>query len=725
MSLQDKISHDVSGIRVGSPHQLDALRKSVVEQLSALLESLTRTHLFSATIRAMVSRVHASLMADLQTDAARPGINLRDYCRRLDRSLSLLADERQRQWHRNGKYIQEVLTEFNQTMDFLASTLVEKDLFERQSRVLEQIIFSHERVTHWDEFVREILASFRDIFRFDFFYIAFLENHGLSLFFYYFGAYSEQIKCSVKERLVGETIEKLKLPPDVAVEVEEYQASDAASLIDLDDIRTLTVTMPDYAPQLAGLLGVVYASATPPSAQELSMIRSLLSVMVMVVGSSRLLGHTLDELEYYSTHDPLTGLCNRRRFTETLDYEIDRSARHGHEFSILLLDLDDFKDINDSYGHPAGDMTLIQIGECLQGHLRKGDIAFRIGGDEFAVILPETPPAGAFTAAEMLRDRLRGMRLASPDGRQFFITASIGLVSYPRNGKDAADLIAGVDIALYHAKGMGKDEVSTLESADESVKQIRHSRIYAEELRQALRERRIIPYYQPIVDSRTGALFAYEAVARLIEPGQEVVSAGVFINTIEKYGLARELDKSILTAAFSAASRLIGADGSAPRLFINLSAQEMRERGILGFAEDLCNRLEFPPDRVVFEIVEREAIGDMAHMRKFLAKLRRIGFSFALDDFGSAYNSFHYLQELHFEYVKIDGEFVRNIMNSRIDRALVSNLASLCRDLGTKTIAEFVESEQTLTILQDMGIDYVQGFHIGMPMPESALKYAV
>jgi diguanylate cyclase (GGDEF)-like protein len=483
--------------------------------------------------------------------------------------------------------------------------------------------------------------------------------------------------------------------------------------------------MPDYAPQLAGLLGVVYASPTPLGAQELSMIRSLLSVMVMVVGSSRLLGHTLDELEYYSTHDPLTGLCNRRRFTETLDYEIDRSARHGHEFSILFLDLDNFKDINDSYGHPAGDMTLAQIGECLRGHLRKGDIAFRIGGDEFAVILPETPPAGAFTVAESLRDKLRGMRLVSPDGHQFFITASIGLVSYPRNGTDAADLIAGVDIALYHAKGMGKDEVSTLESADESLKQSRHGRVFADELRQALRERRIVPYFQPIVDSRTGALFAYEAVARLIKPEQEVVSAGVFINTVEKYGLARELDKSILTAAFSAARRLIGADGSVPRLFINLSPQEIRERGVLGFAEDLCDRVEFPPDRVVFEIVEREAIGDMAHMRKFLSKLRRIGFSFALDGFGSGYSSFHYLRELHFEYVKIDGEFVRNIKNSRTDRALVSNLGNLCRDLGAKTIAEFVESEQTLTILQNMGIDYVQGFHIGMPMPESVLKSVV
>ncbi|HYE35566.1 bifunctional diguanylate cyclase/phosphodiesterase [Methylocaldum sp.] len=722
MNLLVKTIPDALNGQSGKPSQLDALRKQVMEQLSALLESQTRTQMFGTTIRTMVNRVHANVIADLERDAPGPKLDILEHCRRLDRSLNLLADERQRQWHRNGKYIQEVLREFSQTMDFLASTLVEKDLFERQSQVLEQIIFSHERVTHWDEFVQEILADFRDIFPFDFFFIAFRGELGLSLFFYYFGAYPEQIKCSVKKRLIGEIVEKLKLSPDVPIEVEEYQVSDAVNIIDLKDIRTLTVPMPEYASQLAGLLGVVYTSAAPPGAQELSMIRSLLSVMVMVVGSSKLLGRTLEELEYYSGHDPLTGLYNRRRFTEMLEYEIDRSARHTHEFSILLLDLDNFKDINDSYGHPAGDVTLIQIGECLNGHLRRGDIAFRIGGDEFAVILPETPPTGALQVAESLRERLRGMRLEGPDGRQFYITTSIGLVSYPKDGKDAADLFAGVDIALYHAKGIGKDEVSTLEAADESVKISRDSRIYAEELRQALSEHRIIPYYQPIVDCRTGAVFAYEALARLVKPNREVVSAIMFIETIEKYGLARELDKAILKDALSAASTSIGLDGSPPRLFINLSAQEIHERGILAFAEELCDRLELPPSRVVFEIMERDAIGDMAHMRKFLAKLRRIGFSFALDDFGSGYNSFHYLRELHFEYVKIDGEFVCNILNSRIDRALVGNLSRLCRDLGIKTVAEFVECANTLTLLQEMGVDYAQGFHIGMPMPEFALK---
>jgi len=152
-----------------------------------------------------------------------------------------------------------------------------------------------------------------------------------------------------------------------------------------------------------------------------------------------------------------------------------------------------------------------------------------------------------------------------------------------------------------------------------------------------------------------------------------------------------------------------------PRLFINLSAQEIQGRGILGFAEQLCIEMSIPPQAVVFEILERDAIGDMTHMRKFLSNLREKGFSFALDDFGSGYNSFHYLRELHFDYVKIDGAFVRNILNSKIDYALVRNLSHLCQDIGILTVAEFVESEEILDALKNMGIDYVQGFHLALP----------
>jgi diguanylate cyclase (GGDEF)-like protein len=733
----DRIPHDIHPAESFSmPAQLEALRRQVMARLSALLESQTRTHLFGSTVRTMVERVHAEIIEELSEWATRLGRGeafspldeLLDRCRQLDRSLRLLTDERQRQWHLNGKYIQEVFKEFSETIDLLATTLIERDLFERQSQVLEQIVLSHERIMQWKEFVQEILVGFYNIFPFNFFFIAFGEEHSLSLFIYYLGDYTSAVKGTVKERLVNNMLAQLGLSPGTAWDVEEYQVLDAdnpVDPIDLEKIEMITVTVPEYSPQLAGLLGVAYASAAPLSIQERSIIRSLLSVMVMVVGSSKVLSRTLEELEYYSGHDPLTGLYNRRRFTEMLEYEIDRSERHGHEFCILLFDLDNFKDINDSYGHPAGDDTLVKIAECIRSNLRKGDVATRIGGDEFAVILPETPPTGGRKVADALRERLSHIRFETAEGKQYRVTTSIGLVAYPKDGTNAADLMAGVDLALYHAKDLGKNEVSTLQAAEQRVQIIRDSRIYAEELREALSEDRIVPYFQPIIDCRTGEVCANEVLARLVAADGETIAAERFIDTIEKYGLGRELDRAILDRSLTAAREFMRRTGFPMRLFINLSAQEIQGRGILGFAEELCHKLRLPPESIVFEITERDAISDMTHMRAFLVNLRRKGFAFALDDFGSGYNSFHYLRELHFEYVKIDGAFVRHVSNSHIDRALVGNLARLCKDLGITTIAESVESEGVLGVLRELDIDWAQGFHINLPNRQiiSELRY--
>ncbi len=607
----------------------------------------------------------------------------------------------------------------NQVAEELSDTLLEKNLLERQSRVLENIILSHEKVSQWKEFVQEILTSFHSIFSFNVFFIAFAEEHGLSLFIYYMEIYPEEAKAVARTKFTEEMLVKLDLPLDAPLDIEEFQVLGKEECASINDIKMLTVPVPgDERLNLAGLLGVAYGASQNLSAQEESVIRSILAVMVMVVGSSKVLNRTLSELEYYSSHDPLTGLHNRRYFNEMLDYEVGRSERHNHEFSILMLDLDDFKDVNDTYGHPCGDAVLKRMSETMRNSMRKGDLATRIGGDEFAIILTETGKSGALSVAEKLRTELRNITYEGPDGKGFHITTSIGLVSYPDDAQNILDLMTSVDIGLYRAKGMGKDGVGTIDAAKGQIQAGREIRDRAEQLRDALKNDRIVPYFQPIFDCKSGKLFAYEALARLQEPNGEIISAGMFVETIEKYGMGRELDRAMIEKSLMALKNRIAEEGSHPiRLFINLSAQEIQGRGVLGFAEQICNTLEIPPSSVVFEILERDAISDMTHMRKFLTDLGKKGFSFALDDFGSGYNSFHYLRELHFDYVKIDGAFVRNILNSKIDYALVRNLSRLCQDIGIRTVAEFVESEEILDALKDMEIDYVQGFHLGLPMP--------
>ena len=707
------------------PQDINQLRQLVMTELTALLESQTRTRIFASTISKQITREHNAMLADLGNSLDLVGDRnamsrllettlLR--CRSLDSAFVKLANERQRQWQKSGMQLQRVINDFNATTQYLASVLVEKDLFERQSSVLENIILSHEKVSQWKEFVQQILSGFHAIFPFNFFFIAFAEQNELSLYFYYMGDYSDEIRGMVRSKTTQDLLQQLALPDDVPLNIEEFTiVAKNSKLVTIEEVKLISVAVPEHTPGLAGLLGVAFASAMPLSFQEQSIIRSLLSVMVMIVGSSKVLSRTLSELEYYSTHDPLTGIHNRRYFNDMLEYELPRSERHAHEFSILLLDLDDFKDINDSYGHPVGDSVLIKIAETINTRLRKGDIPVRMGGDEFAIILPETPLEGAKDVAESIRSSLHDMGFETPDGKTFHVSTSVGVICYPKDAQTVSDLMSGVDIALYRAKELGKNEVCVFDPAINAPQTLQDSRSFVEELRQALMDDRFQPYFQPIIDCKTGDVFAYESVARLRKPDGTAVSAGMFIEAIEKYGLSRELDRIIVRKVIEANKGYMNTHDAPQRLFINLSAQEIQGRGILGFAEQLCEQLGVPPNSIVFEILERDAIGDMSHMGKFLANLRKQGFAFALDDFGSGYNSFHYLRELHFEYVKIDGAFVRNIVDSRIDRALVSNLSRLCQDLGILTIGEFVESAEILAVLQDLGIDYAQGFHLGLP----------
>ena len=705
---------------------LEEVRLNVIERLASLLESQIRTQTFSDGLTELTAATHREIISQLHgmiaiggSEALMTGLDeVVATCRHLDTTLFILSEERRRQRHRNADLVRATIQEFSATIDDLADTLIEKNLLDRQRQVLERIILSHESVTQWQEFVQEILADFHAIFPFNFFFIAFIEENGLALHLYYHGRYAEDVKEAARRTLSQQMIAALGLPTDAPLDITEYEVGNGEASCIMEDIRLLTVAVPGQEPGLAGILGAAFASATGLTVQEESVIRSILAVMVMVVGSSKAISRTLAELEYYSMHDPLTGLYNRRYFNQMLEYEIGRSERHKHEFSLLLIDLDDFKDINDSYGHPMGDETLRGVGEILQEHVRMGDLATRIGGDEFMLLLPETPRKGGITVAQALGKALRERAFSLPDGRTFHLTISIGVATFPGDGESTDDLLASVDVAVYRAKDLGKDGVCSSDDLDaRKVQTNRDTREYAEKLRTALAEDRIIPYFHPILDCQSGALFAHETLARLIEPNGETISAGVFIEALEKYGMGRELDRAMIRKGFDALAKHIQSVEAPTRLFVNLSAQEIQGRNILGYAEELCEQLAIPPHLIVFEILERDAISDMTNMRKFLTKLREKGFSFALDDFGSGYNSFHYLRELRFDFVKIDGAFVRNILNSKVDYALVRNLSRLCQDIGIKTVAEFVENAEVLEALQDMDIDYVQGFHFGLPKP--------
>jgi len=706
------------------PSQLKSFYTHIIGNLTQLLEGQVRGQMFNhGVIEQSVSEI-TKLQNELQgLSELTEGEDLEIRAKRCEiiaTTLTLLESNHHIDSELNCQNIEALIVDVHELVERLSLTLIDKSLFERQSSVLESIILSHEKVTQWKEFVQDILREFHGFFPFNFFTIAFSGENGINVYLYYLGEYSDETKKYARKKLAENLKADLGKEQSTSIDIEEFQIVGVDMQRKVDELEILTVSVPGDTPGLGGILAVGYASGYPLSIQEQSIIRSLLSVMVMVVGSSKSLNRSLSELEFYAEHDPLTGLHNRRYYNDILEYEVDRSTRHRHDFSVLAIDLDNFKLVNDGHGHMAGDQVLVHVAQILRKGLRKGDVLARIGGDEFSIILPETPANQASIVAESLREAVTSYDFSSISEKNLVIhvSISIGIATFPKDASSISDLTSGADIALYQAKDSGRDFVCAISAVDSGVEESKKMAGLSHVLKKALEGQRIIPYFQPIFDCKTGEVYSYEALARLETEDGEIISASMFIDVADKYGISLALDHIMLRKVAEFMAQKFSETGDIPLVFVNLTPKEIQHRDILQYATDLCEKHNIPPHKIVFEVTEREAIGDLANMRKFLTQLREKGFAFALDDFGSGYNSFHYLRELHFEYVKIDGAFITNILNSKVDNALVNTLNQLCQELGMKTLAEFVESESIMKRLKEIGIDYAQGFHLGLPQSD-------
>ncbi len=433
---------------------------------------------------------------------------------------------------------------------------------------------------------------------------------------------------------------------------------------------------------------------------------------------NRLLGTVQEynrQIEELAVRDPLTGVYNRRKFEEVLDSEIVRAERQQQGFSIIMADLDDFKSINDTYGHPVGDIALKKLTLLLDSSLRKGDLLARMGGDEFAVILPATTAASALQVAKKLHHTLAGEDLELPVGKVKLV-ASFGVVSYPEDGKDKMELLTAMDAVLYQAKALGKNQVvATASGQDNTMRSIFQQGDF---LQRALREDRIEAYLHSIVDVRNGDIFAYEVLARIRHEGA-VIEAEQLIKVAEDLGMIREIDKRMFQQGLQHINRMQEKHQQA-KLFFNLSARTFGDSAWMLSIPDQLAQSGIPCDRVVLEITEREALPHLNQIRGVIDELRHKGIAFALDDFGSGFSSFMYLKYLAVDYVKIEGSFVRQMAVDERDRIMVTHIHQVAKEFGLKTVAEFVEDEETAKILAEIGVDYAQGYYYGHPAAATA-----
>jgi len=419
-------------------------------------------------------------------------------------------------------------------------------------------------------------------------------------------------------------------------------------------------------------------------------------------------------LMHMATHDPLTGLYNRREFSEILERHLSRVRRYGNYGALLWMDLDGFKQINDGLGHDVGDELLTSIAFRMKSTIRESDVLARLGGDEFAVLYPNVDQDQAKVAAQRLLDAIR-KHTAVIRGQSLRTTASMGLVLFPAHGTTASELLMKADMAMYRAKEGGRNRF-TIYSPDDERPEAPESRVdWLRVIREALETDGFVLYGQPILDLKTDRIIRYEVLLRLRGRDGKVIPPGSFLDVAEQFGLSGDIDRWVLGKVIEIISDVsVPADIS---FAVNLSPRSLTDGELLSMIAGEEKLSVIGPVRLVVEITETAAIYNIHIAKDFLRTMRTQGCEVAIDDFGTGFSSFYQLKNLDVDYLKIDGSFVRNLSHDPVDEHLVLAMVHLASGLGKRTIAEFVEDGETLEILREIGVDYAQGFFIGRPRP--------
>jgi len=426
------------------------------------------------------------------------------------------------------------------------------------------------------------------------------------------------------------------------------------------------------------------------------------------------------KIAWLADHDPLTELFNRRRFQDELEAALAWSRRSEKGGALLYLDLDNFKDINDTGGHHSGDALLRSVSTTLSKVTREVDIIGkgimgRLGGDEFGVVFRDTDQAGIITVVERMRAEMRKIR-HSVNGQIHSISTSIGVALFPQHGDSMEELMANADLAMYQAKSAERGSWHIF-SADEQVREHLNERIlWKERIEMAIKHEKFVLYYQPILNIQTNVISHYEALIRMIGDDGEIIPPISFIPIAEQNGLISLIDRYVLERAIRQQVTLSN-EGETVTIAINLSGRAFEDSGLLAFIQKQIFDSGADPSRLIFEITETEAVADMAAARVLMTALKKLGCKFALDDFGVGFASFTYLKELPVDYVKIDGSFIRDLPEKRDNQIFVKALSDVAKGFGKKTVAEFVDSEETIRLLNSFHVDYAQGYYVGKPRP--------
>ncbi len=451
------------------------------------------------------------------------------------------------------------------------------------------------------------------------------------------------------------------------------------------------------------------------SAAPISSRNGQLSGAILVFKDLTQLREVEREMLHLASHDPITGLINRREFEGLLADAIHTAHTEGRTHALCYLDLDRFKLVNDTCGHTAGDQMIQQVATVITKTLRERDALARLGGDEFGILFEDCTPAAACTLIEEVARVLRRFRFSWRD-RIYTTTFSGGLVPIAGSSSDVAAVLSAADAACQVAKESGGDRTHVYQLGDTALAERYGEMQWISRIHKAFDEQRFFLFRQqiePLIENPHEPQLT-ELFVRIRGEDGNMIEPGHFIPAAEKFGLISAIDRWVLSTALA---RLARANGGAvnQRFAINVSGQSLSDNSFLDYVVDQFETTRVPAQRVHFEITETSAIADLPNAMRFISVLKNMGCRFVLDDFGKGLSSFSYLKNLPVDYLKIDGEFVRNLTSDPIQAALVGSIHEIGRVMGLRTIAESVEDKETLDALKKIGVDYVQGYYFSRP----------
>lgn len=419
------------------------------------------------------------------------------------------------------------------------------------------------------------------------------------------------------------------------------------------------------------------------------------------------------ELRFLADHDSLTGLLNRRSFRSELDQNVSFTARYGGRGAVMVIDIDGLKEVNDKLGHQAGDRLIRRVADILRERVRATDLVARLSGDEFAVLMPQTDTAGALQLGEDLRAQVaEGFSSAAEMAPA---SISVGVTMFGGQGSAGSEaVLLAADQAMYQAKEEGRNRIMLFNAPGEGGEP-RRAQTTSARIRDALTQNRLSLATQPIRSLTSGGIERYELFLRMTGESGELLPAASFIEVAERSGMVQELDRWVVARALELMAERERA-GDPVSLHMNLSGASLTDLSVLEFIERRLDEGEADPARCTFEITQTARVEDYETAGAFADRLTEFGCEVAIDDYGAGFGPFAYLKKVPFDVIKIDGTFIREMAQNDADQLVVKAIVEIARGLGKRTIAEFVEDEDTTQLLRDYGVDMAQGYHLGRPV---------